>query len=118
VTGDRQRVVLVTGLSGGGKRSVMHELEDLGYEAVDNPPLPMLEEMVSRSEQRLAIGVDGRTRGFDASEVLQTLKRLQVNPALRPELVYACQYDRSEQDHRVRRQLGRDRAEQCPDPVR
>jgi UPF0042 nucleotide-binding protein len=49
----------------------------------------MLEEMVSRSEQRLAIGVDARTRGFDASEVLQTLKRLQVNPALRPELVYA-----------------------------
>ena len=89
MTDARRRVVLVTGLSGGGKRSVMHELEDLGYEAVDNPPLPMLEEMVSRSEQRLAIGVDARTRGFDSGEVLHTLKRLQANPALRPELVYA-----------------------------
>jgi RNase adapter protein RapZ len=89
MTGNRQRVVLVTGVSGGGKRSVMHELEDLGYEAVDNPPLPMIEEMVSRSEQRLAIGVDARTRGFDAGEVLQTLKRLQMDPALRLELVYA-----------------------------
>jgi UPF0042 nucleotide-binding protein len=88
VTGDRLRVVLVTGLSGGGKRAVMHELEDLGYEAVDNPPLPMLEEMVSRSGQRLAIGVDARTRGFDADEVLQTIKRLQNGPTLRPELVY------------------------------
>jgi RNase adapter protein RapZ len=89
VTDNRFRVVLVTGLSGGGKRAVMHELEDLGYEAVDNPPLPMLEEMVSRSDQRLAIGVDARTRGFDADEVLQTLKRLQVHPTLRPALVYA-----------------------------
>ena len=89
VTDNRFRVVLVTGLSGGGKRAVMHELEDLGYEAVDNPPLPMLEEMVSRSDQRLAIGVDARTRGFNADEVLQTLKRLQVHPTLRPALVYA-----------------------------
>lgn len=89
MTDNRLRVVVVTGLSGGGKRAVLHELEDLGYEAVDNPPLPMLEEMVSRSDQRLAIGVDARTRGFDADEVLQTLKRLQVHPALRPALVYA-----------------------------
>ena len=61
---------LVTGLSGGGKASVLRELEDLGYEAVDNPPLPMLEEMVTRSERNLAIGVDARTRGFDADLVL------------------------------------------------
>ena len=61
-----RRVVLVTGLSGGGKSSVLRELEDLGYEAVDNPPLAMLEEMVTRGEGKLAIGVDARTRGFDA----------------------------------------------------
>jgi UPF0042 nucleotide-binding protein len=85
----RLRVVLVTGLSGGGKASVLRDLEDLGYEAVDNPPLTMLEEMVSRSERRLAIGIDARTRGFDAGRMLQALTRLRANPALRPELVYA-----------------------------
>ena len=83
------RVVLVTGLSGGGKASVLRALEDLGYEAVDNPPLPMLEDMVTRSERKLAIGVDARTRGFDADLVLETLERLRANPALRPELIYA-----------------------------
>ncbi len=86
---DRLRVVLVTGLSGGGKASVLRALEDVGYEAVDNPPLPMLEDMVTRSERKLAIGVDARTRGFDAGRVLETLDRLRVNPLLRPELVYA-----------------------------
>jgi len=85
---ERLRVVLVTGLSGAGKSSVLRMLEDLGYEAVDNPPLPMLEEMVSRSERRLAIGVDARTRGFDAGRVLQAMHRLRHNPSLRPELVY------------------------------
>jgi RNase adapter protein RapZ len=89
MSGDRLRVVLVTGLSGGGKSSVLRALEDLGYEAVDNPPLPMLEDMVTHSDRKLAIGVDARTRGFDAREVLATLNRLRVNPILRPELVYA-----------------------------
>ncbi len=69
---ERLRVVLVTGLSGSGKSSVLRELEDLGYEAVDNPPLPMLEDMVTRSERNLAVGVDARTRGFDADLVLDS----------------------------------------------
>lgn len=86
--GEPLRVVLVTGLSGAGKVSVLRALEDLGYEAVDNPPLPMLEEMVARTERKLAIGVDARTRGFDAAHVLDTLHRLRGRPGLRPELVY------------------------------
>jgi UPF0042 nucleotide-binding protein len=89
MTPERLRVVLVTGLSGGGKSSVLRELEDLGYEAVDNPPLAMLDEMVTRSDRKLAMGVDVRTRGFDCGRVLQALERLRGNPALRPELVFA-----------------------------
>jgi UPF0042 nucleotide-binding protein len=84
------RVVLVTGLSGGGKLSVLGTLEDLGFETVDNPPLEMLADMVRRSERGLAIGVDARTRGFDAARVLETLAVLRANPRLRPELVYVC----------------------------
>lgn len=84
----RMTVVVVTGLSGAGKASVLRALEDVGYEAVDNPPLPMLEEMVARGDRKLAVGVDARTRGFDADAVLQTRARLLLNPALRVHLVY------------------------------
>jgi UPF0042 nucleotide-binding protein len=87
-TSERLRIVLVSGLSGGGKASVLRALEDLGYEAVDNPPLRMLEDMVTRSERKLAIGVDARTTGFDAILVLRSMDRLRGNPLLRPELVY------------------------------
>ncbi len=88
MSGERHRVVLVTGLSGGGKASVLRELEDLGYESVDNPPLEMLEEMVTRGERRLGIGVDARSRGFDAERVLQALERLRADASFQPELVY------------------------------
>jgi UPF0042 nucleotide-binding protein len=85
----RQRVVVVTGLSGGGKASILRALEDLGYEAVDNPPLTMLEDMVARGERNLAVGIDARTRGFDSRLVLEALARLRAKPELHTELVFA-----------------------------
>lgn len=84
----RRRVVLVTGLSGGGKGSILRALEDIGFEAVDNPPLTLLDDLLARSEAPLAVGVDARTRGFDAAAVLDALQRLRANPGLRPELVF------------------------------
>jgi UPF0042 nucleotide-binding protein len=90
-TATRQRVVLVSGLSGAGKFTMLRALEDLGYEAVDNPPLEFIEELVSGADgpRSVAVGVDARSRGFDAASVLATLARLRLNPGLRPELLYA-----------------------------
>jgi UPF0042 nucleotide-binding protein len=89
----RQPVVLVSGLSGAGKASILRALEDLGFEAVDNPPLEFIEELVSGADgagqRRIAVGVDARSRGFDAEAVLRTLARLRLNPRLRPELIFA-----------------------------
>jgi UPF0042 nucleotide-binding protein len=90
---ERQRIVLVTGLSGAGKASALHALEDLGYEAVDNPPLGMIEGMVARGGGKLAIGVDARTRGFDSGEVLAALDRLRAHTDLQPELIYVSADD-------------------------
>ncbi len=84
----RRRIVLVTGLSGGGKASILHALEDVGYDAVDNLPLGLLRELASRTDRDIAIGVDARTRGFNADLVLDTLADLRRNPALLPELVF------------------------------
>jgi UPF0042 nucleotide-binding protein len=90
---DRLSVVLVTGLSGAGKNSILRGLEDLGFETMDNPPLGSIEDLIRCAERNLAIGVDARSRGFDAEMVLRTLERLRLNPALRPELVYATADD-------------------------
>ena len=82
-------VVLVTGLSGAGKASILRALEDLGYEAVDNPPLTLVETLVARREQPLAIGLDARTRGFDAPRVLQTLDDVRRMEGVTVSMVFA-----------------------------
>jgi RNase adapter protein RapZ len=86
---DTLSVVIVSGMSGGGKASILRALEDVGYEAVDNPPLTMLEEMVRRGDHNLAVGIDARTRGFDAVDVSDAIARLRTDPSLRVQLVYA-----------------------------
>ena len=82
------RVVLVSGLSGAGKLSVLRALEDIGFEAVDNPPLTMLGAMVDQAQRSLAVGVDARTSGFDPGAVVNALNDLRADPRLRPELIY------------------------------
>jgi UPF0042 nucleotide-binding protein len=56
-------LVIITGLSGSGKGTVLKALEDLGYYAVDNLPLdliPKFAELVHDSTRRAALVVDIR----------------------------------------------------------
>src|SRR5437588_719500 len=39
---DRPRVVIVTGLSGSGRSTAIHVLEDLGYYCIDNLPVVLM----------------------------------------------------------------------------
>lgn len=81
------RLVIVTGLSGAGKNSVLRALEDIGYEAVDNPPLRLVETLV-RSDQPLAVGIDARTRDFSAKEITETIERLRQSGRVQPEIIF------------------------------
>lgn len=82
-------LVLVTGLSGAGKSSILRGLEDLGHETVDNPPLAILESLVAEANAPIAAGVDIRSRGFDASQALAAITRLRARPRLDLTLVFA-----------------------------
>jgi RNase adapter protein RapZ len=84
-----QPIVLVTGLSGAGKASILRVLEDLRYETVDNPPLDGLEALVDGAPGPLAAGIDTRTRGFAPALALATLARLRRRPELAVRLVFA-----------------------------
>ena len=87
LAGTRQLVV-VTGLSGAGKNSMLHALEDLGFETIDNPPLDTLKQVVSQAERNLAVGVDARSRGFSADFVLEALTALQKLEGISTSLIY------------------------------
>lgn len=90
---EKRAVVLVTGLSGAGKISILRALEDLGFETMDNPPLDALEDLALQAKGNLAVGVDARSRGFAADTVLLKLQRLRENLCLAPTLVFAAASD-------------------------
>jgi UPF0042 nucleotide-binding protein len=55
-----QRAVIVSGLSGSGKSSVLRVLEDLGFFCIDNLPVPLLPKVLELA----ATQGDGATRDF------------------------------------------------------
>jgi UPF0042 nucleotide-binding protein len=73
-----RRVVIVTGMSGAGKSSALKALEDSGFETVDNLPVALLNPVVTAGSGPLAVGIDVRTRDFDAvhlSTVIDALRK-------------------------------------------
>ena len=85
-------IVLVTGMSGAGRTSCLKILEDLGYEAVDNLPVGLLGRLV-RSDgpdegERLAIGIDSRTRGLSPQRLLAGLDELRTTTGVTPLLLF------------------------------
>lgn len=80
---DEPRLLLVTGLSGAGKSTVLNVLEDLGWEVVDNLPLALLEALIaaptqgSEASRPLAVGIDSRSRGFKPARLVKQIKALR-----------------------------------------
>lgn len=85
----RRPFLIVTGLSGAGRASILNVLEDLGFETVDNPPLTILEGLVEDGSGPLAAGIDSRTRGFEPALLLEAVERLRANSAIATTLIFA-----------------------------
>lgn len=83
-------LLIVTGMSGGGKSVALNTFEDLGFYCVDNLPAELLPEFVrtamhpDRAEQKLAVGIDMRNRGDLANlpEWLSAVGALGLEPKL------------------------------------
>lgn len=87
-----ERVIIVTGLSGAGKSTALKAFEDMGYEAVDNLPLGLMERLVDDprpgTRKPLAVGIDIRTRDFDVSRLLSVIDALRTHPDLDVDLLF------------------------------
>lgn len=99
MTGSTQpkSILIVTGLSGAGKSTTLKTLEDAGWETVDNLPLMLLDRLLAApppegrdSEERrpLAIGIDSRTRGFDADSILLRIATLRAQSGVHVEMLF------------------------------
>jgi len=83
-------VVFVTGPSGAGRSTVIHALEDLGFEAIDNLPLSLLPRLLEGPppDRPIALGIDPRTRAFSAEELIAVFSGLEASPELAADMIY------------------------------
>ena len=88
--GTLPRLLLVTGMSGAGKSTVLNALEDMGWDCVDNLPTALLKEFVhgergAKHDIPIAIGMDVRSRGFDPQTLPSLLHSIE---GVTPEILY------------------------------
>ncbi|MCR5721245.1 MAG: RNase adapter RapZ [Lachnospiraceae bacterium] len=84
------RLVVVTGMSGSGKRTALKMLEDMGYYCVDNLPVKLIEkfvELVSEKNTELskvALGLDVRADEpfCEVVKILDTIKDGNIRPEI------------------------------------
>ena len=84
------RLLLVTGMSGAGKSTVLDALEDLGWDCVDNLPTALLDDFVNgerdaRQSVPVAVGMDVRSRGFDPKALPALIRSIK---GVTPEILY------------------------------
>ncbi len=85
---DQPRTVIITGLSGAGRRTAAHAMEDLGWFVVDNLPPVMLPQLIQTAgdggQSRLAVGLDVRSREMfeQLPFVFTELDRQDVHPEI------------------------------------
>ena len=83
------RLLLVTGMSGAGKSTVLDTLEDMGWDIVDNLPADLLEDFVHGAGPRrttsVAVAMDARSRGFDADKLPALIRSIE---GVQPEILY------------------------------
>ena len=83
------RLLLVTGMSGAGKSTVLDALEDFGWDVVDNLPTDLLQDFVrAGNECRVApaaVGMDVRSRGFEPNALPELIRSIE---GVEPEILY------------------------------
>ncbi|NML93082.1 RNase adapter RapZ [Novosphingobium olei] len=85
-----QRILLVTGVLGAGKTTALRTFEDMGWEAIDNFPIRLLDRLLEtepgsarlEAGAPLAIGFDTRTRGFDPAKIIERVDALAARADL------------------------------------
>lgn len=89
-------ILIVTGLSGAGKSTALHFLEDMDFETIDNFPLSLFDDLLKTKDgnpfheenRPLAIGMDLRTRGFNIEGVSEQINNIKKDNQLRLKILF------------------------------
>ena len=80
-------ILLITGMSGAGKSTVLNTLEDMGWEVLDNLPVRLIDRLLATAADErgedaarpLAIGIGAQTRDFQPDRLMRMVNRLRCD---------------------------------------
>jgi RNase adapter protein RapZ len=76
---DAMKLILITGMSGSGKGVALRALEDVGFEAIDNLPISLIEDVLDKRQYtNIAVDIDIRSREFSPAMFLHVLSHLRT----------------------------------------
>ena len=68
-------LILVIGQSGAGRTTVIHILDDQGFDTLDNVPVHLIPQVASTNleDKPLAIGLDLRSKSFSLQKLMREI---------------------------------------------
>ncbi len=84
------KLIILSGRSGSGKSTALHQLEDEGFSAIDNPPLQFLPALVTelsqstlKVHQQVAVCIDARNSQTELARFQELCKQVRSLASLR-----------------------------------
>ena len=73
---DKNELILVIGQSGAGRTTVIHILDDQGFDTLDNVPVHLIPRVVPRElvDKPLALGLDIRSKSFSLQNLMKEIR--------------------------------------------
>ena len=72
---DKNELILVIGQSGAGRTTVIHILDDQGFDTLDNVPVHLIPRVASKEsvDKPLALGLDIRSKSFSVQNLMKEI---------------------------------------------
>ena len=77
---NKHELILVIGQSGAGRTTVIHILDDQGFDTLDNVPVHLIPRVASKElvEKPLALGLDIRSKSFSLQNLMKEISNWEA----------------------------------------
>ena len=77
---DNHELIIVIGQSGAGRTTVIHILDDQGFDTLDNVPVHLIPRVASRElvDKPLALGLDIRSKSFSVQNLMKEISNWEA----------------------------------------
>ena len=77
---DNHELIIVIGQSGAGRTTVIHILDDQGFDTLDNVPVHLIPRVASRElvDKPLALGLDIRSKSFSVQNLMREISNWEA----------------------------------------